>query len=82
MNPWIPTIIALLFSATAVVESITQGNWLYSFFFVNVPWIFMFVTFCLTQLQKENEELRARVDALEYKEPAEELPGNRAVVHS
>lgn len=82
MNPWTPTIIAFLFSAIAVFESFTEGKMLYVFFFGNVPWIFMFVTFSLTQLQKENDELRARVDALEGKETAEELPGNRAVVHN
>lgn len=78
-NPWTPTIIALLFSLTAVIESVGQNNWRYSFFFVNVPWIFMFVTFCLSQLQKENQELRARLDALEGKETVEALPENRAV---
>ncbi|WP_299468674.1 hypothetical protein [uncultured Gimesia sp.] len=79
LNPWTPTFFALLFSATAVFESITQGNWLYSFFFVNVPWMFMFVTFGLLQLQKENAELRARLDALDGKATTETMPGNRAV---
>lgn len=79
MNPWTPTIIALLFSALAVFESFTEGNKLYLFFFANVPWIFMFVTFSLSQLQKENDELRTRLDALEGKETAADMPENKAV---
>ena len=71
---------ALLFSALTVFESFTEGNKLYFFFFANIPWIFMFVTFSLSQLQKENDELRKRLNALEGKETAEELPENRAVV--
>lgn len=79
MNPWTPTIMALLFSALAVFESFTEGNKLYFFFFANVPWIFMFVSFSLSQLQKENDELRARLEALEGHEPTADLPENRAV---
>jgi|GEM_PF-5072551 len=71
---------ALLFSALAVFESFTEGNKLYFFFFANIPWIFMFVTFSLSQLQKENDELRKRLNALEGKETAEELPENQAVI--
>ena len=72
---------ALLFSALAVFESFTEGNKLYFFFFANVPWIFMFVSFSLSQLQKENDELRTRLEALEGHAPATELPENRAVAH-
>ncbi len=79
MNPWTPTIIALMFSLVAVIESVGQNNMRYLLFFVNVPWIFMFVTFCLSQLQKENEELRTRLDALEGNVPTEETPGNKVV---
>ncbi|MFH1302847.1 MAG: hypothetical protein ABIK07_17425 [Planctomycetota bacterium] len=41
--------------------------------------MFMFVTFGLLQLQKENAELRARLDALDGKATTETMPGNRAV---
>ena len=42
--------------------------------------LFNLVTLFLLQLQNENDELRARLDVLEGKTNAEELPENRAVV--
>lgn len=42
--------------------------------------LFNLVTLHLIELQKENDKLRKRLDALEGKETAEELPENRAVV--
>ncbi len=78
-KPWTPTILAVMFSFTAVLQS-SQDHWRYSGFFVNVPWVFMFVSFYLIQLKKENEALRSRLDVLEGKVPLEETTDNEAAV--
>ena len=43
--------------------------------------LFNLVTLHLVQLQKENDELRTRLEALEGREPATDLPENGAVAH-
>ncbi|WP_155367935.1 hypothetical protein [Gimesia maris] len=51
------------------------------FIYAFLPMIVWQVSWFFAQLQKENDELRARLDVLEGKETAEELPENRAVAH-
>lgn len=71
-SPWAPTIFATMFSLIAVLQSVSEDNMRYLMFFGNVPLIFMFVSFYLVQLQKENQEMRARLDALESNPAVEE----------
>ncbi|WP_417393495.1 hypothetical protein [Gimesia sp.] len=73
MNPWM-----LLVTAVFVSISSYGGSGLLA---GGLMTLFVLVTLFLLQLQKENDELRARVDALEGKTTAEELPENRAMAH-
>ena len=77
MNPWM-----LLFTAVFFSISIYFSRGETGFLAAGLLVLFNLVTLFLLQLQKENDELRARLGALEGKETAEEMPENRAVVHS
>ncbi|QDT77311.1 hypothetical protein Mal35_07370 [Gimesia maris] len=76
MNPWMLLVTAVFFSITYYFGKGNTGM-----IAVGLLVLFNLVTLFLLQLQKENDELRARLDALEGKTNAEELPENRAVAH-
>lgn len=80
ISHWTPLVLASMIAFTASIESLGD-NKRFLVFFGSLPMLFYFITISLQKLQKENDELRARVDALEGKETAEELPGNRAMAH-
>jgi len=77
MNPWMLLVTAVFFSIATYFGS-SDGSLIAG----GLLTLFALVTLFLLQLQKENDELRARVDGLEGKETAEEMPENRAAVHS
>lgn len=81
LNPWTPTFFALFLVFIGYFESRANDSAM-PFIYAVLPMIIWQVSWFLTQLQKENNELRARLDVLEGKETAEELPENRAVAHS
>lgn len=73
MNPWMLLVTAVFFSI-AIYFSDGDGD----FFAVGLFVLFNLVTLFLLQIQKENDTLRARLDALEGKVTVERVPGNRA----
>ncbi len=77
MNPWMLLVTAVFFSIATYFGS-SDGSLIAG----GLLTLFVLITLSLLQLQKENDELRARLDALEGKTTAEEMPENRAVVHS
>ncbi len=76
MNPWM-LLITAVFSSIAIWFS-REGT---EFVAIGIFVLFNLVTLHLLQLQKENDELRTRLEALEGHAPATELPENRAVAH-
>ncbi|WP_417382769.1 hypothetical protein [Gimesia sp.] len=80
ISHWTPLVLASMIAFTASIESLGD-NKRFLMFFGSLPMIFYFITISLQKLQKENDELRARLDALEGKETTEEMPENRAFVH-
>ncbi|QDT91096.1 hypothetical protein [Gimesia algae] len=77
MSPWMLLVTAAFFSISVYFSS-SDGSRIAG----GLLTLFVLVTLFLLQLQKENDELRARLDALEGKVTVEELPENRAAVHS
>ncbi|QDV48858.1 hypothetical protein [Gimesia fumaroli] len=74
MNPWMLLVTAVFFSI-AIYFSDGGGG----LFAVGLLVLFNLVTLFLLQQQKENAELRSRLDALEGKATVETMPENRAV---
>ncbi|WP_339688064.1 hypothetical protein [Gimesia maris] len=71
MNPWMLLVVAVFFSISTYFGS-SDGSRIAG----GLLTLFVLVTLFLLQLQKENDELRARLDALEGKETTEEMPKN------
>ena len=78
LNPWTPTFFAFFLLFTGYFESRANDSGM-PFIYAFLPMIVWQVSWFFAQLQKDNDELRARLDALEGKTNAEELPENRAV---
>ncbi|QGQ23109.1 hypothetical protein F1728_10695 [Gimesia benthica] len=76
MNPWMILVTTVFFS---IAVYFSQGDG--GLNAVGLLVLFNLVTLHLVQLQKENDELRTRLEALEGPAPATDLPENRAVAH-
>lgn len=74
MNPWMLLLTAVFFSIAIYFRDGDGG-----LFAVGLLVLFNLVTLFLLQQQKENAELRSRLDALEGKVTVEPMLENRAV---
>lgn len=74
MNPWMLLVTTVFFSIAVYFGKGDAG-----LLAVGLLVLFNLVTLHLVQLQKENDELRMRLEALEGREPATDLPENGAV---
>ncbi|MCA9013720.1 MAG: hypothetical protein KDA77_00180 [Planctomycetaceae bacterium] len=74
MNPWMLLVTAVFFS---IAGYFSDGDG--ELFAVGLLVLFNLVTLFLLQQQKENAELRSRLDILEEKATVKTMPENRAV---